>query len=295
MRNLKLAAVLAALIALLSCQGMVDKPAAEPPEVIPAPTLIGTWTATYQEEAGEDSEEQHVMFVDTITFTANRVIQYRAHYRADGTLDSWWADSGTWEDTEDGFVTRVWLENHDDDDDTPDVETRIKKRYLWPDSSRNKLLMHHWADNEERSDNNYDFDAYTRVQNPLPPTSILGTWTWRRNEGAWTRSSTITINADGTSTRVSVGGEELTTYTITGTWELNIANYTADLSEMTCTRTPMGEPGSPCDDFNPPALRRIGFAPTDVVGTIVLSPVWAEAPNDEYPYGWYGDLYDLQP
>ena len=86
------------------------------------------------------------MFVDTITFTADRYIQYRAHYRADGTLDSRWAASGTWEDDEDGVVTRVWLDNHDDDDDTPEVETRINKRYLWADSSRNKLLMHHWSD-----------------------------------------------------------------------------------------------------------------------------------------------------
>ena len=77
---------------------------------------------------------------------ADRYIQYRAHYRADGTLDSRWAASGTWEDDEDGVVTRVWLDNHDDDDDTPEVETRINKRYLWADSSRNQLLMHHWSD-----------------------------------------------------------------------------------------------------------------------------------------------------
>ena len=258
--------------------------------MVPPPTLVGTWTATYHDEPDEDSDEQHVMFVDTITFTADRYIQYRAHYRADGTLDSRWAASGTWEDDEDGGVTRVWLDNHDDDDDTPEVETRINKRYLWADSSRNKLLMHHWSDNEQRADNNYDFDAYTRVQNPLPPAALVGTWTWRRNEGARTLADAITINADGTFTWLFEYESE--TRIVTGKWKVNIATYTADLYEMTSTRTPIGgEPESPTDVGD----RRIAFAPTDVVGTVVISPMWAEARPDEFPYGWYGDIYDLQP
>ena len=160
--RLGLAAVLSPFVVLIAVSGcqqatpVAPVPPEQEPEVVPTPTLLGTWTATYDDEPDEDSEEQHVRFVDTITFTADRFIQHRAHYRADGTLDSWWADSGTWEDTEDGFVTRVWLRNHDDDDDTPDVETRVKKRYLWLDSSHNTLLMHHWSDSEQRSDNNFD-------------------------------------------------------------------------------------------------------------------------------------------
>ena len=267
-------------------------PPMQEPEEKPTPTLIGTWTGSYDDEPDEDSEEQHVRFVDTITFTADRFIQHRAHYRADGTLDSWWADSGTWEDTGDGFVTRVWLHNHDDDDDTPDVETRIKKRYLWKDSSRNTLLMHHWADHEQRSDKNYDFDAYTRVQDPLPSAAIVGTWVWRRNEGAVTQSVTMTIGADGTITW-DVGYEE-SSIRVLGKWTLNIASYSVQISEMTGIRTPIGGEPEILSEFSPPPPWRIAFAPTDVVGTIVISPSWAEPQTDRFPYGWYGDIYDLQ-
>ena len=63
---------------------------------------------------------------------------------------------------------------------------------------------------------------------------------------------------------------------------------------MTYTRTPIGgEPESPRDVSDPPPPWRVAFAPTDVVGTIVISPPWRESPD--YLYGAYIDIYDLQP
>ena len=246
------------------------------------PSLRGTWTATY----GWDDEERHIVggfFVDTLTFTKERYILHRAHYRGDGVIDHEWVPSGTWNRTGKNTVTRTFWHNHDDVDDTPDILTTISKNYVWGDESRELLLMHHWTDDEERTD--FSYDAYRRVANPIP--SPIGIW---HDSDEWDEGPvqfTMAVNADGTF-RFEVeepGG----TATQTARWELDEDNYFLNLTDVVQTWTPVGEPPEPAQ---PEGAPRVAYAPTDrSPNAIAVSPLWSE---EHDPYGGYGHVMELE-
>ena len=111
------------------------------------PSIRGTWRRTdpgWDNEFDDEGNRIVGYFVDTLTFTRERFIMHRAHYRSDGTFVYYWANSGTWALSGDGTIVRVVEENHDDDDATPEIEVRTPKTYRWEDESRDRLLMTEW-------------------------------------------------------------------------------------------------------------------------------------------------------
>ena len=239
------------------------------------PSLRGTWRATY----GWYEDDGHVgTFVDTLTFTKERYILYRAHYRDDGTFNHQWTHSGTWTPAGRNTVTRIYLHNHDDNDDTSEILTSISKNYGWGDDSRDLLLMHHWPEDSERT----EYDAYRRVPNPLP--SPLGVWRGTEDDGH--TEFTMTVEADGT---FRFENEEAHgTETLTARWELDEDNYYLNLTDAVETRTPIGEPPGPSEPRGPRGITRFAYAPTDrSPDEIVLSVHWEEEKPVDHPYGAY--------
>jgi hypothetical protein len=240
------------------------------------PSLRGTWISTgYTWD--EDDRDQGT-FVDTLTFTKERYILHRAHYRHDGTFGYSWANSGTWRSTG-STVTRTWLHNHDDDDDTPERLTSISKNYIWGDESRELLLMHHWMDDEEKTvDSSYD--AYGRVPNPLP--SPLGVWRGTQEWDEGPVEFTMTVNVDGTFR--SETEEPEGTATLTARWDLDEDNYYLNLTDAVETWTPIGGAPEPADASK--GMRRFAYAATDrSPDEIAVSFHWDE---ENQPYGGYG-------
>ena len=91
-------------------------------------SFIGTWQSTTD---WYEDDEMVGTFTDTLTFTKSRYILSRAHYRTGIKSVDFDDDyAGSWEAT-DGTIARIWQHNHDDDDDTPDQRTTVRKNYLW--------------------------------------------------------------------------------------------------------------------------------------------------------------------
>ena len=218
------------------------------------------------------------MFVDTLTFTKERYILYRAHYLHDGTFDHSWEPSGTWTPTGSNTVTRTWLHNHDDNDDTPERLTSISKNYVWGDESHELLLMHHWEDDEERT--GYDYNLYRRVSNPLP--SPLGVWRGTQEWDEGPVEFTMTVNVDGTF-RFEIEEPEGTA-TLTARWDLDEDNYYLNLTDVFHTWTPLGEPSEPAE---PDPATRFAYAPTDRPDEMAVSFHWEERNPVDHPYGAY--------
>ena len=240
------------------------------------PSLRGTWTDTF----GWYDDDGHVgIQVDTLTFTKDRYILHRAHYRDDGTFDHSWTNSGTWTPAGRNTVTRTYLHNHDDNDDTPERLTSISKNYIWGDESRELLLMHHWMDDEEKTvDSSYD--AYGRVPNPLP--SPLGVWRGTQEWDEGPVEFTMTVNVDGTFR--SETEEPEGTATLTARWDLDEDNYYLNLTDAVETWTPIGGAPEPADASK--GMRRFAYAATDrSPDEIAVSFHWDE---ENQPYGGYG-------
>ena len=167
-------------------------------------SFIGTWQSQYD---WYDDGRMRGTFTDTLTFTKSRYILQRSHYMTgSATAYEPWANSGTWEST-DSTATRIWMHNHDDNDDTPEVLTRVSKTYLW-NEDRSILCMQHWDDDRENLDN-ANCELHRRVASP-PPTSLLGTWTGIEDNDNW---SIVLTPTNFTATNGS--------FTLTGTYMVN--------------------------------------------------------------------------
>ena len=264
----------AAVIGLTGCRGATTATDPEPPD--PAAALVGTWVQT----SHYDEDGQRWRAVEVLTFTAaGRAVLYNGRY-ADGELAEQFTESAGWEAT-DSTVTQTTYHDDDDDDETPVVRRDLVKYYRWYDET---LLMNQWGDNRAQADN---YDTYTRVADPLA--GLIGaTWQWRRNEGARTVSSTLTLNADGTFAEVSTV-EDGTVYTLAGTYQWNAEALAAVPGAMTLTVHAAGsepETNPWTTDADP---FQYDFAPTDDPDVIVVSPVGAAA---VHPFGNYVDYYD---
>ena len=272
----------AAVIAMAGCRGATpatDPAPPAPPD--PAALLTGTWVQTsYYDEDGRQWRN-----VEVLTFTAaGRAILAESRY-ADGALAEQLADSAGWEAT-DSTVTQITYDDDDDDPETPAVRHDLVKHYRWDGEA---LLMNKWGDSRAQAD---DFDTYTRVADPLA--GLIGaTWEWRRNEGARTATSTLTLNADGTfaHTRTVVG--DSTVWTLAGSYRWDAAALAAVAGDdLTLTEHPPG--GEPQTDPWTATVDpyRYAFAPTDDPDVIVVS---APHLDQTQPYGRYIDYYDRTP
>ena len=173
----------------------------------------------------------------------------------DGTLDFADHQQGTWEITDEEIV-RIWRHNHDDDDETDDIRTELRKPYFLVGDD--DLFVNHWVD-ETGEDTHMDF--MTRVSDPslsLPP---VGVWVreWHRDEDDWYDIDTMTLASDGTFTwsEQDPGG----TWTLTAEWELDLVNYFINLTNATETWTETGGEPEPHDRTEHARFLRFAFAP----------------------------------
>ena len=266
--------LLVALI-VIGCQAAVVTPTPEPePEPL---TLQDTWieTSTWTEDDGTV-----ISAATVLTLTSDRAVTYNAEYNAaDGELIDWWWSAGTWTATDD-TVTRTWLDDHDDDDETPDVMREHTRAYHWGEE-RQSVFMAWWNDDDPGD----DIVRYERSELP----ALVGTWVWRRNPDAWTQSVTLTINADGTFQAASVGGN-MAYRVLAGDYVYDSETQAMTLSNLTWTVTPEGGETT-TEDFVPDGPFRYVFAATDDPDVIMLSPPHLDTRE---PYGVYVDLYDRQ-
>ena len=243
-------------------------------DVTVIPSFRGTWR--WRSPDGwwdnEDDDEGNPIvgyFVDTLTFTRERFIMRRAHYRADGTLVYFWADSGTWELSGDRTIVRVVEDDHDDDDATPRIIRRIPKSYRWADDMRTGLYMPEW-DSDEADDQL----LYERVPNPLP-TPPTGTWTLVGYSHWWAAPDAETMSIDPGGTFTYSGEVELA-----ATWTLDEENYYLNLSVVRLS-------GGRDEDGDPVSVARVAYAPTDQPNEILMSGYYPELDLS------YGDYYQL--
>ena len=255
------------------------------------PTLWGTWrsSSTY-DWYGHSGDQVVGTFVDTLTFTDSRYILHRSHYYFDGTFDSSWTDSGTWEADTPGTVTRIWEDDDDDDGETPRRLRRLPKQYVWADEARNVLLMTHWPDDHEHT----GLDRYERVvPDPLPADAIVGGWRGRTEWNHGPVAFIMTVNGDGTFIFELQWPDG--TETTTAKWELDTGNYYLSLTDARETWTPTGGSPEPTGDFK--GADRFALAPTDrSPAEIVVSGSWHEtkAQDDYRKYGNYGMMLTRQ-
>ena len=238
----------------------------------------GTWQAT--SFPWWEGDEQIGTYVDTLTFTMERYIWMRSHYRG-GSFDNYSYDSGTWEST-DSTITRIWEEDDDDDDMTPVVERRVSKKYHWIDA-RKTLCMQDW-DNDQELLSVPTCVRYERVENPLPSPPV-GTW----RSTTFGEDRTMIVRGDGTL-RIDVVWS-WGTFTTDAKFEFDEDNYYLTLKDATYTRTPTGgatEPWVRDSEWVP----RVAYAPTDRSPDemAVSVPFVTEDPDSQH-YRQYGGYH----
>ena len=275
-------AVVAVLTAMLGCQAAVTTaPDPEPPA---APlTLRGTWL--WQDSYVDDQDGRTYREVQVVTFTGDgRAIAYNAVDDDTGARISEWQESAGWSAT-DSTITQTWLDDHDDDDETPEIRREQVRSYYWQEGRQALFLEPGWSAGEGGAPY-----RYTRVEDPLA--ALIGTtWNWRRNEGAYTLSSTRTFNADGTFAGVSVRPDG--THRLAGRYTWDAEALAVVPSDMTLTITPAdGSAPTITDPFAPDGPFRWAVAPTDMPTTIIVS-----APHIDvaFEFGDYRDWYDAAP
>ena len=289
---------LLALVAMLGCQRATPvQPEAPSPEPAPPPPgLQGSWIFTEDWYEHDDDLDDYVRIgtlVDVLTFTKSRYILYRSHYLMDGTFEYEWANSGTWEPTAQ-VITKIYYDNHDDDDDTPEVLRRLNKKYRWAEG-RAELFLQHW----DWGDPDAPYEVYKRVAVPADLAPVDGTWKGADDDDDG-NGFTMTTTADGSFTiAVSVAESQAGrrgTWTATGKWTLDEAEYFLNLTELVREWTPAaGEESLPQDQpqtWNN-GIGRIAYAPTDQPSQIVVSPIWQEREPDIGEEANFGDYWLL--
>ena len=248
--------------------------------------ILGTWQ---QMNDWWHDDERVGTWVDYLTFTETRYILIRAHFDMEGALDHQWQQRGTWEIT-DREIVRIWYHNHDDDDATDDVLTRLSKPYLLVGAD--DLIVNHWAD---ESGEDMGSDRMTRVADPslaLPP---AGVWVfeWHSDEDDWYDIMTMTLASDGTFTWSEEDPNG--TWTLTAQWELDLANYFINLTGATETWTETGQDPEPEDRTRGARFLRFAYAPmpSESGKRMIAVSRWGEE-LEERPYGDYSHDMTLQ-
>ena len=267
-------ALLVATTIVISCARSVTMEPVPEPEPEPL-TLQGTWSrsSTFEEDGQTWTETQ------VLTFTGGaRAIAHNAVYDATGALhDTWTAAPSRWSAT-DVVVTRSWLDDHDDDDETAPVAREVEKSYYWG-ADRDSVFLTPW----DWEDPTSDLARYERVADPLPALSeLVGRWEFMHEAG---NVSVVVIGADSSISFTEDFGEGRT-WQLTGTIgeidpETLIAMLTDLESQLFQDGVAMREP-RPWYDTAP-----VGFAPAAIPGGILISVPWDEVDPERHPYGTY--------
>ncbi|MDE0447380.1 MAG: Ig domain-containing protein [Spirochaetaceae bacterium] len=245
-----------------------------------ASSFDGTWqrrTEWWEEDAMVGT------YIDTLTFTESRYILHRAHYRTGSTsVEYEWAGSGTWEST-DTTLTRIWMHNQDDDDDAPDVLTRVRKHYLW-NEERTILCVQHWEHDQEELDS-AECDRHERVTR-VP--SLAGMWTgdneYENDDNGETVHQVFNLAFESDNSfrfdlEYTGGHEEV--FRIAGTWAPDPdRDFGFLVTVESVFKTEYGEP----EDLSHwrGQVLRWSYAPTDKANKIQVSVYWDE-------HGWNPD------
>ena len=253
--------------------------------------IRGTWQ---QMEEWWHHDERVGNWVDYLTFTKTRFILVRSHFDMEGSLEESWRHEGTWR-IAGRDVVRIWYHNHDDDDETADIRTELRKPYLLVGDD--DLIITHWAD--ESGEDTGGSDRMTRVSDPslsLPP---LGVWVseWHDDERDWFEISTMTLESDGTfkwSTEDPNG-----TWELVAQWKPDLDNYFINLTNPTATWTGIGEEPEPDEESIVHTARFLRFAYAPVPSAsgermIRVSDLWGELDEPEGEYGHYWREFTLQ-
>ena len=250
--------------------------------------ILGTWQKTHE---WWDDDAPAGTFVDFLTFTETRFILVRSHFLMDGSFDHVWDQRGTWRiaDTDEEII-RIWDHNHDDDDDTDDIRTELRKPYLL--IGDDDLLINHWAD---ESGEDMGSDRMTRVADPslsLPP---VGVWVreWHSDDDDWYDIDTMTLASDGTFTWSEQ--DPSGTWTLSAQWDFDPDNYFINLTGATETWTETG--GSPVSDERTRGARILRFAyapaPREAGERMIAVSDWGEE-VEEQKFGGYWRNMTLQ-
>ena len=197
-----------------------------------------------------------------------------------GALQDDWGSSESYTVNEDGTVTRSWYDDHDDDDETPEVRRDVAKVYYWGED-RQSVFMVHWSDDDDPSTN---VDRYTRQSDPLP--DLVGRWTFTHMYGdAAGRELVVTIG-DGSFelTEEQQGGG---LYRRTATLgELDPDTLFLPLTDAQGSNLDNG--GDVVDGLRPfrGGTARVAIAPSVDDSRLLLSPPWDED-TPRHPSGNY--------
>ena len=246
----------------------------------------GTWRAHHE---WWDDPGLIGTYTDTLTFTKSRYIHHRPHYRTgNASVDYEWARSGAWEYT-DTHLTRTWMHNDDDDDESPDVLTSVKKSYLWNDD-RTILCVQHWEDSREQLSSSPQCDRHERVTSP-PPTFLFGVW---RGTDDHNHDWSIVLNPTRFSATIERAEDDI--FTLTGTYTI----VQEELFILVTVDDALHNGESILDadkHWWKGQVSRWAFAPTDSPTKIVVSPHWEEhewldqeqkwVDHPEFPHGDY--------
>ena len=243
-------------------------------------SFIGTWQSTNE---WEDDDVLVGTFTDTLTFTKSRYILVRSHYRTDSmSVDEEWAQSGTWE-PENGTITRVRQDHdHDDDGETPEVVTSVRKRYVWSED-RTTLCVQPWDDDHENLDSG-ECHRYQKAESLQLP-GLYGVWKGasehpnspRAMGGTLYRDYTITIdgsNSSFTFNLITSGGWN-EVFEFKGTFAYDPEELMILVTVENVIRIEEGNPDD-MSHWNGQVLR-LRYAPTDdPQRRIRMSPHWSE-------------------
>ena len=292
---LRAALLVGVLGIVISCQAAVVTPEPEPEPL----TLQGTWL--WEGSYVDDEDGRTYDEVQVLTFTGSgRAVSFNAVYDDAGTqIDDWTYTSG-WA-TNDTTVTRTWYDDHDDDDETPDVRSDLEKSYYWVEG-RNAMFINPWGD-EHPTDY---VQRHTRVANPLPD-GLAGTWTY---DAEWDRMEdlgyiigqhwTFAFGEDGAFTEVyrstRSDNNEVGYFTVMGTWSHDNEDPNFVLVSVD-TATYLRPDGALVDlaEIAPywiGATLRYAYAPTDSPDLITVSTRVSELRYDEETGMWVDNMYN---
>ena len=276
--------LLVACVTILgSCSAATPKTTMAPDEQGDAvdPTLLGTWTTTIG------------TIKYTLTFTKNRWIEHGLRLLDDGTIDSQWASSGTWE-VDGSTIARKWM-GHDDNEQL--VERSVGKQYVW--AGEDVVFIHPWPDEHAES----RFWRYTRVRDPIPG-SIIGTWGFEdpivTEEGQSTGTYTFTIDDNTFTEHYVESGATSEVWILTGS-----IRHVPEENFFFFTVTSVTVDGVTTDELSTAFVGhelRVAYAPTGIDNQVAFSYYYHELTYDEttdmwktrHRFGSYGGFFFLR-
>lgn len=270
---LRLVLVLMVLGFVIGCERMVvQKPEPEPPA--PVLTLVGSWLWT--DTFVDDEDGQTYTETKLLTFTSGgRAVEHNVVLDASGTQIDDWVNESEWVATDSTTVTRSWHDDHDDDDETPQVLREVPKAYYWGED-RQTVFLTPWGYDGPTA----ELHRMVRVADPLP--DLAGRWVLEHEEPG--HVSVVVFGDDGAITMEDENPER--TWRLTGTMgEVDPETLIAPLSDLQSQPFVDGVATRDPASWNMGA-GQIGIVPS-ATGGIIISPPWDERNTEAHPHGNY--------